>query len=82
MLHRNFISHVLAFIYDHYPYCIPDDTLVVQTSSQQKLWYSHLESRVSKVIYDVWTGMIYKKQAFDLTLNHLKFGFPINNCVP
>ena len=53
MLHRNLISHVLAFIYDHYPYCIPDDTLVVQTSSQQKLWYSHLESRVSRVIDDV-----------------------------
>ena len=52
MLHRNFISHVLAFIYDHYPYCIRDDTLVVQTS-QQKLWYSHLESRVSRVIDDV-----------------------------
>ena len=52
MLHRNFISHVLAFVYDHYPYCIPGDTLVVQTS-QQKFWYSHLESRVSRVIYDV-----------------------------
>jgi hypothetical protein len=52
MLHRNLISHVLAFIYDHYPYCLPDDTLLVQTS-QQKLWYSHLESRVSRVIDDV-----------------------------
>ena len=47
-----------------------------------KFWYSHLKSRVSRVIYCVSTGMIYRKQAFGLTLNHLKFGFQMDNCVP